>query len=900
MDPRLRPTASCEAEVAATGVGEARTHLTARRYDRAAEALAGALGRCHDDTCRRTIRPGLVALLECWAGAAEGEGNLERIVLLRRVAVTLAPTLDHRAALVRALLLTGRLTAARTELAELGRDSGPRARSLRQALERALAPLAKAEQAARALAPPQREAAEAEVERAAAELAAGRAAAAEARLRAAMKHAEDPRGLLLLAEALAQLGRPREALQARSRALGLAEERGGGPVEPRPLDGRLTAVIAFGPDGRQLFAASASGEIQAWDVRSGEVTGTLGGGEGSRAVDEHGRYAATWDRGATVQVQALANGQRVSALTVEQGIASVAFEAQGRHVAVWGGGGMLGAVWVKVFTLPAGQALASPNLEDSRELTAVAFDPGTGHLVTLAEDGTVQRFSLTDGKRIQTLRLAPPPTEPPRLDPQGRHLAAGAGDGTAWLWELATGKRVQTLAGHDGQVTAVAFDRTGRLLATGGLSTVKVWALPAGTLVHTFAAGPGFVDALTFDPKGQVLAARGEDEAVRLYDLTAGRLLRTLSGRGAPVTGLAIDAARRVLAVADQERGIRLWPLSGGAPGPRLAGHAASVWSVAADPRGRYLASGSQDRTLRLWSLPGGAPVATAAGHGADLRSVAFDPQGQFVASGSDDRTVKLWALPGGALLQTLAGHGHDVNTVAFDPRGRYLASGSHDATVRLWELPAGTLRQTVADHADHVTAVTFDASGEHLASGSWDGTVKLRELSAGSLRLLRSLDAHEGGVNAVAFAPGGKVLATAGAATVKLWALPAGTPLRTLEGHADAVTSLAFDPAGRFLTSGSDDGTVKLWALPAGDLLATIVTPGSGEWVVTTPDGYLDGSEGGRRALRYGRAGTGWPWALGWPRYGVPGLLGRLVEGDGDFRLAALNRLLAGSRRGE
>jgi RNA polymerase sigma factor (sigma-70 family) len=80
-------------------------------------------------------------------------------------------------------------------------------------------------------------------------------------------------------------------------------------------------------------------------------------------------------------------------------------------------------------------------------------------------------------------------------------------------------------------------------------------------------------------------------------------------------------------------------------------------------------------------------------------------------------------------------------------------------------------------------------------------------------------LRAHDGPVAAVAFAPGGKLLASGGAeeGEVQLWHVAEGKEARTLQGHTERVTCLAFAADGKALASGSEDGTVKLWDVTTG-----------------------------------------------------------------------------------
>jgi WD40 repeat protein/serine/threonine protein kinase len=301
------------------------------------------------------------------------------------------------------------------------------------------------------------------------------------------------------------------------------------------------------------------------------------------------------------------------------------------------------------------------------------------------------------------------------------------------------------------------------------------------------------------------------------------------------------------------------------------------VETLALAPDGRFF-TGGWNGLARLWDQQSGQLAGEfSAGDLNFVYAGAVSPDGKLAAVGTSDPQgyLVLWDTATGNVVRKLTGHTDAVVSLAFSRDGQRLLSGSFDRTAQLWDVSSGRSLRTLRGHRGWVWSVAFRHEGPaapdtvppvvpvetQAVTASQDGFAYVWQLGVAEGAANERSPAfrgHEGPVYAVAVAPDGQTVATAGYdKRVLIWrpaglrefeyenvifneTLPADRqaerrPLTapqflTLAGHTAAVRSLAFDRSGKRLVSGGHDNTVRVWDAVTGRLLKTL--RGHDSWV--------------------------------------------------------------------
>jgi WD40 repeat protein/serine/threonine protein kinase len=335
------------------------------------------------------------------------------------------------------------------------------------------------------------------------------------------------------------------------------------------------------------------------------------------------------------------------------------------------------------------------------------------------------------------------------------------------------------------------------------------------------------------------------------------------------VWSVAFSPNGETLAAASGERVVLRNIVSGTVTS--LSGHTHNVFSVAFSPDGKLLATGSQDETIRLWDVNRGAEVAQA--KVGDIGAVRFSPDGKFLAAvgaryPQKAAIVELRSVPDLTLHIDLAGCDRTVTGepvyyhVAFSPDGRDLLTGGADGAVRIWDVADGTLRRQFPGHIRQVTALALAPDGHVLATAGEDenvkGVIKLWNAETGEPPTVLARDDQE--VKMLAFSPNGRLLVSGGDdRIIRVWDVNTHELKNTVRGHADTILTAAFSPSGTMLATGSYDETYKLWDVQIRQQsLQLRANQKRVNCVAVSPDGRLIASGGEDRTVKLWHADSG------------------------------------------
>ncbi len=504
----------------------------------------------------------------------------------------------------------------------------------------------------------------------------------------------------------------------------------------------------------------------------------------------------------------------------------VAYSPDGRHVAIARARGI--ELWSANGTREASFATDRVQL--------IRFDRQSARVLIAGADGVAHIWTLA-GIHVRDLKNP-----------------ANWADGIAQIWPF-IGIHERDLQKHAAAITDADFSNDGQVVVIGDADGVaSVWNLKTTEFVASTETTSG-ITRVKLSPKGDMVVIANEDTTMYLWSRSSEIESSPLRGHRGRVNTIRWnpDPAKSQILTAGADGTARLWdPVRGKELMVPLRHEVGEINTAVFSSDGRLILTAGADHVVEIWKIPDEFPVddptkfaqrvGKLVGHADAVESAVFSADDELIATAGHDKQAKVWVAKTGQLIATFE-HADVVNTVAFSSDHTRLFTGSRDGGARLWDITRGEERR-VADLESVVHAIAVARDGS-VATGTSDTLVTLWR-AAGSLPALDTpttvMRTHMGRVFAVAFAPDGNRLASAGEdPQVLVWDLITGKHI-ALEGHDQPVRSVAFSPDGETVATAGDEGLVRQWSAATGTLLRTLGKTQAISSITYGPDGTLIG----------------------------------------------------------
>jgi WD40 repeat protein len=304
-----------------------------------------------------------------------------------------------------------------------------------------------------------------------------------------------------------------------------------------------------------------------------------------------------------------------------------------------------------------------------------------------------------------------------------------AGFEYGYLWHQ-THLATAVCTGHTAELTSVAFDPTGRFIATSSIDrTVRIWNTQSGRQIGFIPLAHATCSMLAFSPDGRWLALGCNDGSLLIYSATRLQLIQTLKFPAGPIWSLHISPDSQLLAVGSSDKiGIYRtndWKLIRTIPSKAL------VYALRFDPVDSHkLATADRLGNVCLWNAETGLIIHNYSGLMSAPHDVAFSRDGKQLAAGSESGTAVIWNADTSKQVQAIDNNGQQVSALCFAPQAGELITADQNATIKYWNIATGKQTYSLHGHTSKIVDLELSNDGRHLATASWDKTAMVWDTS--------------------------------------------------------------------------------------------------------------------------------------------------------------------------
>jgi len=257
--------------------------------------------------------------------------------------------------------------------------------------------------------------------------------------------------------------------------------------------------VAFSMDGKRALSSTKTGDINIWNLPTGNPSKTLKGH--SKKVTEatfvkNGQYVLSSSADSTIRLWNVETGLMekiyaghpdvVNDISVSPDNNYFVSASDDGNVLMWE---MMTEQLVGVYDGHKGA------------VNAVAYSPRGNYVVSGGDDGTVKKWNASTAKEELEFKLHSSTVITLAVSPDGLTVVSGSSNGFVYVWDAYSGDVKHVLLGHDKPITSLFISSDSKYIITGSLErTPIVWDLSTGDEVVALVGHLDVINDVCFTP----------------------------------------------------------------------------------------------------------------------------------------------------------------------------------------------------------------------------------------------------------------------------------------------------------------------------------------------------------------------------------------------------------------
>lgn len=296
-------------------------------------------------------------------------------------------------------------------------------------------------------------------------------------------------------------------------------------------------ALAFSGDGLKLVGAGEGGLIHTWSGANGAVLETLqspGAAVQALVCDAEGDLVSgasdgglfVWDLDPSWELERVIGSPDDPSDFVDR-VTALDFSSDGLLLAAGSGEPSRGGE-LKILRVEDGSLVHNLPTAHSDTIFAVEFSPNGKHVASGGADKFLKVFDVDSGEQVRSFEGHTHHVLGVSWKAESKVLASAGADTVIKVWNMETGDQIRTIEGFGKQVTALQFVSFSPLtIACSGDKSVRQHNTDSGKQARNFEGGANYLYAVDISEDGRIVASGGYSSVLRLWDAESGKVLLT-------------------------------------------------------------------------------------------------------------------------------------------------------------------------------------------------------------------------------------------------------------------------------------------------------------------------------------------------------------------------------------